>query len=191
VLTVKLAPTAEGTRAAAALDNALKTALALTALDPKNGGGRLRVETRDVAGASVVALGGPSPIAYAVHDGRLVLGTSADTVARALAAQAEPGASGRFGQLRERFFPGASSYLCVDLRALHDFADGRRPALAHSLAARQGRPEADAARDLDQALALIDLFEAAYLTTAVEPDFTSAHRALGLVAREPAQRERP
>jgi hypothetical protein len=191
VLAVRLAATPEGAKSAEAVDNALRTLLALTALDPKNGGGRFRVDTRDVAGASVVSLGGlsPSPFAYAVHDGRVVLGTSADAVARALAAQAEPGASasGRFGQLRERYFPGASSSLCVDLRALHAFADARRPALARRLAARRNRPEADAARDLDQALALIDQFEAAYLTTAVDPAFTAVHRTLGLIAREPTK----
>src|SRR5262249_38321185 len=71
---------------AAALDNALRTALALTALDEHRGGGRARIATRDVAGTTVRTLDVPLPFAYAVDQawGRLVLGTSAAAVARYL-----------------------------------------------------------------------------------------------------------
>jgi hypothetical protein len=183
VLAVRLAPAPEGAKTAEAVDNALRTVVAMAALDVKRGGGRLPVVTAPWRGATITSLDGTPPSAYTVHDGRVILGTP-DAVARALDAQAGVSETGRFEHLRERFFPGASSYVCVDLRALYRAADPNRAALARRQAARQNRPEADALRDVDQALALIDLFEVAYLTSAIDPAFTSVHRALGLVARE-------
>ncbi len=50
------------------------------------------------------------------------------------------------------------------------------------MAARQNRPEAEAAADLDQALALIAVFDAAFATSVAEPGFTGIHRTFGLVS---------
>ena len=71
---------------AAALDNGLRTLIALTALDEKRGDGRSQIATRNVAGATVTTLDVPIPFAYAVDrmQARLVMGTSAGAVARYL-----------------------------------------------------------------------------------------------------------
>ena len=62
-----------------ALENALHTALALTAMDEKRNQGRSRITTQVVAGASVTTLDPPVPFAYAVDraGSRLILSTSA------------------------------------------------------------------------------------------------------------------
>jgi hypothetical protein len=192
VVSVQVAATPEGARAAAAVDNTLRTFLALTAIDPKKPAAGQRVLTTNVGGATVTALeSGATPYAYAVHDGRVVLGTSRDAVARALAAQADSDAGARFRQVRDRYCPGIESFACVDLRATHAFVDAHRPAFARRSAERQHRPVDEAARDLDQALALIDLFDSAYLTSTIDPTFSSVHRTLGLVARERSDEKQP
>ncbi len=176
-----------GSKAGPALDNALRTILALHALDEKHGGGSLRVESRPAPGAPITTLNASTPFAYAVRDGRIDVGSSADAVARALAASNDPKASERVDGLRSAFFPDTPSFAAADLRAVRAFADPRREALAKALAERQHRSETDAGRDLDQVLSLINLFDAAFFTTKVAPDFTSVHHSLGLV-RLPAHR---
>jgi hypothetical protein len=184
VVSVQVASTPEGARVASAVDNALRTFLALSTLDASRGTGQARLETRTVGQTAVVALsGGASPFAYAVHDGRVVIGPTADAVLRALEAQADPGAGARFRRVHDRYCPGVESFACVDLKALHAFADSHRPALTRRSAQRQHRSLEEAARDLDQALAFIALFDSAYVTSTVDPAFTSVHRTLGLVAR--------
>lgn len=191
VATIQVAATPEGVRAASALDNALRTLMALVALDPVVAAARVRVETRTEGGVVVTFLRGPKPFAFAVHEGRVVVASYPAAVGRALAAQADPRASVRFEALHARGVPRATTFALLDLRALYEFADPIRPAISRRLAPRQNRPEADAARDLDQALALIRLFDAAYFTTSIDPAFTGVHRALGLLARFPDQDQRP
>jgi hypothetical protein len=181
VLQAEIANGPEGEKAGAALDNALRTLLAVHALDDKQGGGKLRLASRTVGDAKVTALAPVTPYAYAVSDGRLVLGRTEAAVARALTARPDPSAGAWFERLRAARFPSALSYACADLQAIHAYAEPRRVAIARRSALRQNRPEADAARDLDQALALIHLFDAAYATSAVDPDFRGVHRTFGLV----------
>ncbi|MCA1685597.1 MAG: hypothetical protein LC745_06345, partial [Planctomycetia bacterium] len=191
VLVVELGPGAEGPKVAPALVNGLKTLLALYALDEKHEGGRLRVESRPAAGTRIYTLNEATPFAFAVRDGRLVLGTTASAVAGALSAQADPHADARFERLRAAHFPGAESFACLDLRAIHEFADHQRPALTRRIAAEHHRTPQAAARDLDEILALLDLFEAAFLTSSIDPEFRHVHRTLGLVGRSPAGPTRP
>jgi hypothetical protein len=134
---------------------------------------------------TVTALSPSTPFAYALRDARLFLGTSAAAVSRALAATSDPRASGRVDRVRSAFFPDAADFALADLRSIHDIADRRRPAVLRRLAARQDRPEAEVARDLDQALALIDLFDAGFLTSTLSPDSSGAHRSFGLVRLAP------
>lgn len=185
VISWQIARTAEGQRAFAALDNALRTFLALSALDPKNAGAGLQLETPVDGGPTITSIRGGVAFSYAMAEGRVVLGTSPGAVARALAAQSDPRASERFEALRARGFPEASSFACVDLRAVHAFANPRRDVLARLLSRRQNRPEPDARGDLDEALAVIELFEAVAITSTVAPDFSRAHRTLGLIPRTP------
>ena len=70
---------------AAALENAFRSVLAIYALAREDGEAHLRVESHTIEGVSVTLLGSLSPFAFAVGEGRLVLATSAESVARALA----------------------------------------------------------------------------------------------------------
>lgn len=173
-----------GEKAAAALKNALRTVLAFYALDDAHGGGMLRVESAETLGASVTTLSPETPLAFSIADGRLVVARSRAAVARALAARRDPTAGGWIEHLRATHFPGVQSFACADLHALHEFASPppRRAALARRIAEGQGRDQAEVVRDLDQALALIALFDTAFFTNAIEPGYRGVHRTLGLVA---------
>ena len=115
-------------RRAAAIDNALRTFLAIYALDEKHGGGRLRVESRTADGATVTALTPRRPFAYAIRDGRLVLGDLGrrrGPVPRRR-RPTRTGPTGSSGSAR-RTSPTRRASRLADLRAIHDFADRRRP----------------------------------------------------------------
>jgi hypothetical protein len=168
-----------------ALENALRTILALMASDEKQGRAGSRITTRQVGGAVVATLDVPIPFAYAVDraGGRLVLGTSASAVARYLECASDPEAGARFRRFRAAAFPGVETYLCIDLDALSRLAGRYRDRLATTLAARQKRPLADVQGDLEHLLALARLFEAAYLTSHFEPDGSAVQRTAGLILR--------
>jgi len=181
VVSLEVGRAGGGPNASGAIDNALRTVLALYALDEKHGGGALRVEARSHGAATITTLNAETPFAYAIEGGRLDIGTTAEAVARSLKAASDPLASARVNRVRSVYFPEASSFAAADLRAIHDFASGRRVDLARLLAERQHRPEPDVARDLDQVLGLIDVFDAAFLTTVVAPGFSGVHHSLGFV----------
>ena len=168
---------------AAALENALRTILALTAMDEKRNQGRSRILTRVVAGATVTTLDFRIPFAYAVDvtGSRLVLSTSADSVARYLESLSDPKAGERFRRLRAGSFPGDETFLCVDLDALNKLAGRHRDGFVQALAVRRRQPAADVDRDLTQVLALARLFEAAFVTSRFEPDATAVQRRAGLI----------
>ncbi len=171
---------------AAALENALRTVLAVTAMDEKRNQGRSRIVTRTVSGAAVTTLDFPIHFAYAVDvtGSRLVLGTSADSVARYLGSSSDPKAGERFRRLRARSFPGDETFACVDLDALTELAGRHRERLIQNLASRKQRPAADVDRDLTQFVALARLFEAAFVTSRFEPDATCVQRRAGLVLHD-------
>jgi hypothetical protein len=168
---------------AAALENALRTLLALTALDETRGEGRSRIVTREVAGATVTTLDVPLPFAYAVDraQGRLVLGSSDIAVARYLESSSDPEAGRRFRELQAVAFADAETFLCIDLDTLTRLADRYRDRLAKNFAARQKRPAADVERDLDHVLALARLFRAAFIASRMESDATAVHRSIGVI----------
>ena len=93
--------------AAAAIENALRTVLALAALDEKRNNGRSQIITRPVADANVTALSAPTPFAYAVDDAgsRLILGTSPEAVAHYLEAASKPEAERVFASFGPERFP--------------------------------------------------------------------------------------
>jgi hypothetical protein len=189
VLELGSGPGAE--RVAAALDNALRTLLAVYALDEKHGGGRLRVESRAVSGTTITALAASTPYAYAISRGRLVVGSSAAVVARASAKESAPGKTSRFDQDRAADFPQAQCFAWFDLEALRRHAAARRTQLARTIAARHHCPERDVARDLDDVLALMSLFRGAFAAGTVDPDGKAVHGTLGLIARDPSASPRP
>jgi hypothetical protein len=169
----------------AALQNGLRTLLALSALDPKkNTGVPLRVETVEIDRVRVTRLtGGPTTLAFAAGEGFIVLGSTPEAVAR---FAAEPGGNidARFNRVRAEFFPGVDTYAYVDLDRFRTAAEPRRAELAARIAKRRRAPEAEARRDLDKALALLSLFRTGFATSTLAPDFTWAHRTFGLLATQ-------
>jgi hypothetical protein len=171
---------------AAALDNALRTVLAITAIDEKRAGGRSRITSRAIAGTTVTTLDPPINFAYAIDrtHHRLVLSTSSDAVVRYLQESGNQQGDERFRRLRVAAFPDALTYACVDLDAVHQFAGKHHARLLQNLAARQNRPAALVERDLAQALALAKLFRAAFITSRLHADATAVHRSAGLIVRD-------
>jgi hypothetical protein len=165
---------------AAALDNALRTLLCLYALDPRHNAAALRVESRRAGPLRVVSLGGSNaPFAYGLGPNYLVVGTSADAVARFGTAPADT----RLAPFKARYFPNARAYAAVDVARLARAAQSHREPLAQRVATARGVTPEAAARDLDAALALLDLFDAAFAALAVDPNLTSVHQTFGLVGR--------
>jgi hypothetical protein len=181
VVSFQVGPSPESGRAAGAVENALRTMLALHALGPKGTAAKLHFDPRTADGVRIVCLGPTTPFAFALHHGRLTVGTSAGAVERAIRAADDPQAGERLARARAAWFPKAESFFVADLGGIYRFADPIRPQIARRVAARQKRPEDDAARDLDEALALIHLFDVAFFTSQIEPGFTSVRRRLGLV----------
>jgi hypothetical protein len=176
-----------------ALDNTLRTVLAMVALDEKRGQGRAAIATSDAAGVPVRTLSTPIPFAYAVDraGGKLVLGTSAASVAGYLQSASDPQAGSRFRDIQAMAFPEYSTFLCVDLESLTGVAGRYRDRLVRNLAARQKRPTADVEKDLDQVLALARLFRAAFIASRIEPDATAVHRCFGVIVRDSQAASRP
>jgi hypothetical protein len=169
-----------------ALENALRTLLALLAMDEKRGEGRAGIATFEAAGASVTTLSAPIRFAYAIDrpGGRLVLGTSASAVARYLESASDADAGARFRDVRAVAFPGFETYICIDLDTSTRLAGRYRDRLARFLAARQNRPASDVEKDLEHVLALARLFRAAFVASRIEPDAMAIHRTFGVILHE-------
>jgi hypothetical protein len=169
---------------AAAVDNALRTTLALKALDVKKGIGPRQVVSREVGNIKVTTLDANSPFAYATRADRLTIGNRAEAVARGLGGEAP--LDSPLAKLRAAYFPESDTFACADLVALGKLAGTFREPLARRLAARRKTSFEAAARDIDQALALVELFRGAFITSTMAPDASSVHRTIGLIARDPA-----
>jgi hypothetical protein len=166
----------------AALDNGLKTLLALTAADAKHAGEGRKLEVRELDGVRVTGLSGPDwPVHYAVAAGRLVIGRTPASVAALIQAGT---AGGRFAEFRARYFPGVANVLFADIEALQKQAETHRDAIARHLAAGRGAEAESAGRDLDQVLGLARLFRGAFATFEVQAGSRSVQQRLGLIARE-------
>ena len=129
---------------AAALENGLRTVLALTAMDEKRNQGRSRILTRVVAGATVTTLDSPISFAYAVDSAgsRLVLGTSAGSVARYLESASDPRGRRALPPPAGRGVPGRRD---VFLRRPRRLEQAGRPA-PRPPGPNPGRPQAAAGR---------------------------------------------
>ena len=169
-----------------ALENALHTALALTAMDEKRNQGRSRITKHVVAGVSVTTLDPPIPFAYAVDraGSRLILSTSASSVARYLETAREPKPTDRFRQLQATSFPTDETFFCVDLDRVSTLAARHRDRLIQALSARKNRPASDVEGDLTQVLALARLFESAFITSRIDRQATTVQRTAGLILHD-------
>jgi hypothetical protein len=181
------APATPPVAVARALENALRTLLAVTAMDEKRNQGRSRIVTREVAGTTVTSLDFPIPFAYAVdaRGSRLVLGTSVESVARYLESASDPKAGERFHRLQAAAFPNDETFCCVDLGEFSRLAGRHRDRIVQTLAARKQRPVSDVDRDLAQMLALARLFEDVFITSRIDPDATVVQRSVGLILHAP------
>ena len=113
---------------AAAVENALRTYLAFYALDPQNNRGQLQLETRETGSRKVTTLRPTTPLAFAIDGDRLVLGSSAAAVGRAITFAANP-TEGELDRLRAARFPQAESFACVDLVRVQDYVLSHRARL--------------------------------------------------------------
>jgi hypothetical protein len=170
---------------AVACDNALRTLLAVLALDEKRAQGRSRIVNREVSGVTISTLDPPIPFAYAVDRAahRLILGTSAAAVERYLLAGSDPQATARFRQLRVAAFADAQSFLCLDIAAAEATLRKHRDQFTKMIAAKDKRSVEDVSGDLDQFLALAHLFDAAFLTVRVDRPSATIHETLGVLSR--------
>lgn len=172
---------------AAALGNALRGALAMYALARHDGAAPRFVESHRIDGVSVTTLGPSSPFAFAVGEGRLVLASSAESVARALspASRSDSKPSSRLDWLRATSFPDAETFAWLDLDALSRLGETYRGHLAKRLASRHPHTGEQAPRDLDQVLAFARLFQAAFASSTIDADLSAVHRKLGLILKDP------
>jgi hypothetical protein len=130
----------------------------------------------------------PIPFAYAVDcaGDRLVVSNLVDSIARYLEGSSGSKTGQRFDQFRATAFPEAETFLCIDLDAVNGMADGHRDILVQTIAARQKRSFADVKKDLDQVLTLARLFQAAFVSSRIDPDTTAVHHSAGLILHEEA-----
>lgn len=177
---------------AQAIENGLRTFAALVALDPNRKGGPLRVESTDQGGVRVTTLaGGETPLSFAAAPNRLVIGSDPDTVRRALAPDnpaAHSADESAVGRMSRAFFPGSENFLALDLAALHRAASSRRDLLACRHATSRGVTEAEARRDLDRALELIEPFGGAFFSWTFSAPEQSLHQVIGVVGRDKVNR---
>ncbi|MHC5538588.1 hypothetical protein ACYOEI_10205 [Singulisphaera rosea] len=168
----------------AALDNAFRTVLAVSALDKKAGEPRSRFEASEHHGVKVGTLRPTSPFAYGIGPDRLIVSRSVEALIRSLDPNLTPNV--RFERLRSTYFSEFDRFLCADLGAIHQLAKARRDSLARLIAKNQKSSIRDAAQDLDRALALLDLFQSAFAASSMAPDARSVHRVFGLITSAPA-----
>lgn len=168
----------------AAIENALRTGLALYLLDGSKRPPAMRIDTRKVAGVPVLVLAGPrrSVLAYAATADRLALGNIPEAVVRPDA----PGevAPGPLEAIRREVAPDAAAVAVVDLGRLSKMIDARRGALAERLAGRRGQRGAEAiSRDLESVAAAARLFRAGAVSLAAGRDGRAIHAEARLIAR--------
>ena len=112
------------------------------------------------------------------------MGTRAASVARYLECSSDPDAGRFFRELQARAFSGSEAFGCVNLDLFNEWADKHRESLAQALAARQSRPVAAVESDLDQVLALAQLFRAGFVTSRIEADASAVYQSIGLIRDE-------
>jgi hypothetical protein len=182
-------PAADGRGATVvdALDNALRTLLALLALDQERAHGRAKITTRTIGGVPIHTLDCPAPFAYAIdrNSRRLILGTSADAIAGYLKHAAGDQAGDRFGEYQAAAFANTQTFACIDLEAINRLASRHRDPLIQSLTARQGRPAAEVDRDLAQIQGLAKLFDAVFITSRIDSQAAAIERSLGVILHSP------
>jgi hypothetical protein len=162
------------------IDNAIHTLIALYSLDPKHQPTRFVLTSRQSGPLKVTSLADPLiPFAYAVGPDCFVVGTSADAVARF----GESDNKNRLAPFQSKQFRDSKAFAAVDINRLVKVAQAHRDDLIKKYANSRNIDIKAATTDIDQALGLLDLFGGAYFAIQVDPQLTSVHQMLGLVAR--------
>ncbi|QEH33247.1 hypothetical protein OJF2_17470 [Aquisphaera giovannonii] len=169
---------------AQAIDNAFQTGLAIISLEPKHGGGKSRLVTTRVAGGEVRSLAPPVPAAYGIdRDGRrVVLGTSVEAVGEALSAKSGGPGVDRFRRVLAAESPGAQSFMCVDIAAVHAMVAAHDDAIAGRLV-NGGEPKDKVRKDLAHANEVLGLFDTASWGARFEKAPASLVQEISLVPR--------
>jgi hypothetical protein len=115
---------------------------------------------------------------------RLIVGTSADAVARHLACGSDPADSDRFRRLRSLAFPEARTFFCLDLSAAAKLGKQYRERLTRAIATKDRRPAEAVSRDLDQVIELARLFDAVFISTRIDAQASTVRQTMGLVVRQ-------
>ncbi len=176
-----------GAPMARAIENGVRSAFTLVALDPKRREESLNLGSRTIDGQSLTTLNGADArLAAGVSSSVLALGNQAESVAGFL-SDPEPTENGPEPMaLRDRRarFPEANVFLHVDLDAAYRLGTRLQTWLVQSVSANRGGDEVSALRDVEQMLGLMRLFRAGYLTRSVSDDLESVRHSLVLVPRD-------
>jgi hypothetical protein len=143
-----------------AVENAIATVMAAAALDTKTTP-RARFETRQVNGGSLRVLDREGrTLGVAIQSDQFAAGSPAERVAEWLGVDGGASEQSRAWAILGR---GSSASIVADLVAIETAISTNRAALIERMIKIEGRNEKDAARDLDQASAMIRLFRAGAL----------------------------
>jgi hypothetical protein len=163
------------------IDNALRTLFAMVAFDQKSREASIKVETRPLAEGRLTSLlkGARVLLAYRTDHQRLVLGNSAEAVARFATGPPNP----TLVELRAKYAAEAETFALVDVERLVGEIKRLQSPIARRLAAKSHRPVEATERDLGQVIDLASLFRAFAFSTTTSKDATEIHRSMGLIAR--------
>ncbi len=167
---------------AAALENALRTLLAIRAVDRKPKEGPAHLETEAEGALSVLALVPSTPFAFSVNRDQLLLARSA----RSILAQGKTDTqeNEEFDAIRASYFPEIESFFWIDVSAVKRFGEEHRDELAKKISEKEHKPVEEASSDLTRVFTFIGLFRSAFVTSEMTEDGQSLHRTLGLIAHE-------
>ncbi len=168
-----------------ALENAVRTLAALISLDKTRKDGPIRVEVATHEGLRVSRLIGASQcIAFAATAKQFLIGPDEATLRRLFsdAPSALP-LDGTLSRLQASYFPRSDGFVAADLAAVYRYALANREALVRREVEKRGGKSADADRDFQRALDLLEPFGGAFLTWDIAGDGRSAHQSLGLIGR--------
>jgi hypothetical protein len=165
----------------AGLRNAIRAVMALAALDPQRRALGATVESSQLGGQPLLIYRQPGvTLAAAVGDDLLAI---SNNPAR-LAAIIEPPPPATGADL-ETSMAGADQFARVDADALRSWITARRAALASEMAGTRRISIDEAARNLDDAIALLGLLDFAYLTNRIDTADGAIRQRAGLVWKRP------
>ena len=182
VAELAVSPGPESPGPGAAIENALRTTLAMYALDAAQARQALRVETIAVGSTSVLVLSSVRRVvlAYASGPDRIALGNVPEAVIRPEIKASSPAT---LEAIRAAEIPDARWFAVVDLDRLARLIEARRGPIAERLAGRGPRRPAEIGRDLDAIGSAARVFRAGYLRVTPTADATAIRAEARLIAR--------